>query len=95
MNCLKKDSIKKINHDIVNKKYICIEVKDNGIGMDKETLQKVFEPFFTTKPVGQGSGLGLSMVYGLMEQHDGFIDLRSEINKGTTIDLFFPYQKMK
>ena len=58
--------------------------------MDEETLQKVFEPFFTTKPVGQGSGLGLSMVYGLMEQHDGFIEITSEINKGTTIDLFFP-----
>ena len=90
LSFVKKDSIKKINHDIVNKKYVCIEIKDNGIGMDKETLQKVFEPFFTTKPVGQGSGLGLSMVYGLMEQHDGFIEIRSEINKGTTIDLFFP-----
>ena len=54
LNCLTKDSIKKIDHDTVNKKYICIEVKDNGIGMDEETLQKVFEPFFTTKPVGQG-----------------------------------------
>ena len=90
LSCLKKDSIKKIDHDTVNKKYVCIEVKDNGIGMDEETLQKVFEPFFTTKPVGQGSGLGLSMVYGLMEQHDGFIEITSEINKGTTIDLFFP-----
>ena len=90
LSCVKKDSIKKINHDIVNNKYVCIEVKDNGIGMDKETLQKPFEPFFTTKPVGQGSGLGLSMVYGLMEQHDGFMEIRSKINKGTTIDLFFP-----
>ena len=90
LSCVKKDSIKKINHDIVNNKYVCIEVKDNGIGMDKETLQKAFEPFFTTKPVGQGSGLGLSMVYGLMEQHDGFMEIRSKINKGTTIDLFFP-----
>ena len=90
LSCVKKDSIKKINHDIDNNKYVCIEVKDNGIGMDKETLQKAFEPFFTTKPVGQGSGLGLSMVYGLMEQHDGFMEIRSKINKGTTIDLFFP-----
>ena len=90
LSCVKKDSIKKINHDIVYNKYVCIEVKDNGIGMDKETLQKAFEPFFTTKPVGQGSGLGLSMVYGLMEQHDGFMEVRSKINKGTTIDLFFP-----
>ena len=89
LSCLKKDSIKKIDHDRVNKKYICIEVKDNGIGMDEETLQKVFEPFFTTKPVGQGSGLGLSMVYGLMEQHDGFIEITSEINKGTTIRFIF------
>ena len=90
LSCVKKDSIKKINNDMVKNKYVCVEIKDNGIGMDKETLQKVFEPFFTTKPVGQGSGLGLSMVYGLMEQHDGFIEIRSEINKGTTIDLFFP-----
>ncbi len=90
LNCLKKNSIKKIDHDIVDKKYVCIEIKDNGIGMDKEILQKVFEPFFTTKPIGQGSGLGLSMVYGLMEQHNGFVEIRSEINNGTTIDLFFP-----
>ena len=90
LNCLKKESKKKINHDTVDKKYVCIEIKDNGIGMNKEILQKVFEPFFTTKPIGQGSGLGLSMVYGLMEQHNGFIEIKSEINNGTTIDLFFP-----
>ena len=90
LNCLKKNSIKKIDHDIVDKKYVCIEIKDNGIGMDKEILLKVFEPFFTTKPIGQGSGLGLSMVYGLMEQHNGFVEIKSDINNGTTIDLFFP-----
>ena len=57
--------------------------------MDKETLQKAFEPFFTTKPVGQGSGLGLSMVYGLMEQHDGFMEIRSKIIESPGIARFF------
>ena len=92
-------SCKKLNTQDKNKltgisfnesEYVSIEIKDNGIGMNDKTIKKVFEPFFTTKPIGQGSGLGLSMVYGLIEQHNAFIDVRSKKRNGTSFYLYFP-----
>jgi len=70
--------------------YIRISVKDTGKGIPPEIRDKVFEPFFTTKPVGSGTGLGLSMVYGLVKQQGGHIHLLSEMGKGTTVELNFP-----
>jgi nitrogen-specific signal transduction histidine kinase len=70
--------------------YTALSVTDTGIGMDKNTLQHALEPFFTTKPVGVGTGLGLSMVYGLMKQHGGLVQLYSEPYKGTVVRLYFP-----
>jgi two-component system, cell cycle sensor histidine kinase and response regulator CckA len=70
--------------------YICLRVTDNGTGMDEATRQRIFEPFFTTKPRGKGTGLGMPVVYGLMQSHNGFVDVRSELGKGTSISLFFP-----
>ena len=70
--------------------YACVSVTDSGCGMDHETQQRAFEPFFTTKPTGEGTGLGLPMVFGLMKQHGGFVHVYSEPAQGTTVRLYFP-----
>jgi CheY-like chemotaxis protein len=70
--------------------YLCLRVTDNGCGMDEETRQRIFEPFFTTKARGKGTGLGMPVVYGLMQSHNGFVDVRSQLGKGTSISLYFP-----
>ena len=70
--------------------YIKVAVSDTGSGMAPETLEKIFEPFFTTKDVGQGSGLGLSMVYGFAKQSQGHVTIDSEVGAGTTVNLYLP-----
>lgn len=76
--------------DVVPGQYICICVSDTGSGMTKDTIEKAFEPFFTTKPIGQGTGLGLSMIYGFARQSEGYARIYSEVDKGTTIKLYLP-----
>jgi PAS domain S-box-containing protein len=69
---------------------VCLEVVDDGVGMSEELQKKVFEPFFTTKAVGEGTGLGLSMAYGLVEQHQGMIAVQSREGEGTTVRILLP-----
>ncbi len=70
--------------------YAVVKVSDNGIGMSEEIREKIFDPFFTTKEVGKGTGLGLSMTYGIIKQHNGIIEVDTEVGRGTSISIYLP-----
>jgi len=76
--------------ELASENYVCLTVTDTGKGIDSDAREHVFEPFFTTKERGRGTGLGLPVVYGLMQAHHGYVNVKSEMGKGTAISLFFP-----
>jgi signal transduction histidine kinase len=73
-----------------SKEWLAIKIADTGIGMDEETSRRIFEPFFTTKPVGDGTGLGLSVTWGIVREHDGWIDVESTPKHGSTFTVYLP-----
>ena len=79
-----------LHHDARPGEYVRLTVEDSGQGMAPEVLARVFEPFFTTKPIGQGTGLGLAMVHGIMTQHRGWVEVQSAVGRGTRFNLYLP-----
>jgi signal transduction histidine kinase/ActR/RegA family two-component response regulator len=77
-------------HDLPEGQYLSLSVTDTGTGMPPEVIARVFEPFYTTKPIGEGTGLGLSMIYGFAKQSGGQVRIYSEVGKGTTVCIYLP-----
>lgn len=89
-SCVVADPDAAENPDLPEGRYVRIRLIDNGVGMDSDTARQAFEPFFTTKPVGHGTGLGLSMVYGFAKQSGGDAKIESVPGQGTTVEIFLP-----
>ncbi len=78
------------NSEIRPGQHVCLSVSDTGCGIAPELLPRIFDPFFTTKEIGKGTGLGLASVYGIVKQHNGWVDVQSAVNHGTTFRIYLP-----
>jgi CheY-like chemotaxis protein len=78
------------NSDARPGRFVCLAVSDNGCGIEPQAMGHLFEPFFTTKEVGKGTGLGLATVYGIIKEHEGWIEVHSEVGAGATFRCYFP-----
>ncbi len=72
------------------REWVFVSVRDNGVGISPENLERIFEPFFTTRPAGSGTGLGLSVSYGIINEHAGLIEVESQVGKGSSFSIFLP-----
>ncbi len=89
------EEYRELHPDTKEGEYVLITVEDTGVGIDKEIIDYIFEPFFTTKPEGEGTGLGLSVVYGIVKQHGGWVNVYSEKGEGTSFKIYLPAASVK